>query len=459
MSQIDARSQACSSAARPEQILRLRLLAQGQVQGVGFRPFIYRLAAELHLTGSVGNTSEGVLVEVQGRAGDVRRFPVLLREQLPPLARLTGLESEETAIVRGESEFRIVMSHGHHGHNVLISPDVGLCPDCAADMRDPENRRHGYAFTNCTNCGPRYTITRSIPYDRAVTSMACFPMCPECAKEYGDPLDRRFHAQPVACPACGPRLWFVSHEEALAGRSELTEQTMENALERACVCLLEGRILALRGLGGFQLACDARSAGTLGTLRQRKNRPHKSFALMVRDLETARTLCLIDEAEAELLASPARPAVILQAKERVLPPEVAPDIATLAVMLPTTPLHVVLFDHLAGECLRLGRPAPVLVMTSGNDSGDPICLGNREALARLRHIADDFLLHNRDILCRVDDSVVACSRNPISGEAEPFFFRRARGYVPSPTPLGREADACSFGAGADLKATCCLTRG
>ncbi len=440
------------------ELVRRRLLASGQVQGVGFRPCVYRLARELGLTGFVGNTSEGVLIEIQGAPAAVECFPRRLREGLPPLARLIGLVSETIGTQLDETAFSIVSSHGRRGHHVLISPDVGLCADCAADMRDPANRRHNYAFTNCTNCGPRYTITRSIPYDRAVTSMACFPMCSACAKEYADLQDRRFHAQPVACPVCGPRLWFVANAQGAGDATRPDAAAMERALERACESLLAGRVLALRGLGGFQLACDARNARAVETLRLRKNRPAKAFALMVPDVATVRELCLLDEEDEAVLTSPTRPALIVARRPGVLPENVAPDVDTLAVMLPTTPLHLVLFDTLTAVCRRAGRAAPVLVMTSGNNAGDPICLGNREALQRLGGIADDFLLHNRDILCRTDDSVLTVRRSP-NGRSALFFFRRARGYVPSPVPLGAGSEACVFGAGADLKAACCFTRG
>ena len=451
-------------------VLRRRLLASGQVQGVGFRPFVYRLAKELGLTGSVGNTSEGVCIEIQGRAEDVHAFPGLLRENLPPLARLTGLSEDDMPPLGSETEFTIVMSHGHQGHNVLISPDVGICADCEADMNDPANRRYNYAFTNCTNCGPRYTITRSIPYDREVTSMACFPMCPDCRREYTDPLNRRFHAQPVACPECGPRLWFLAHEDVLAGKTKPSPSSMAAAIDRAADAVIAGKILALRGLGGFQLVCDARRADVVQLLRQRKNRPHKAFALMCRSLEAIRSLCQISESEAKLLASPMRPAVILKTLPntlsgtlpQTLPKELAPDLATLAFMLPTTPLHIVLLKALAEKCFSLGLEEPVLVMTSGNSSGNPICLGNREAIRRLKDIADCFLLHDRDILCRVDDSVAACIEE---GKDAPvaFFLRRARGYVPEAIPLGEIAPedgaGCVFAAGSDLKAACCFTRG
>ena len=263
---------------------RTALLAAGQVQGVGFRPFIYRLAVEGGLSGSVGNTSDGVRIEVQGPPEQVDAFAVRLRRELPPLARLTRLELTELPPVDGETEFVIVASHGHAGHSVLVSPDVGICEDCLRDMHTPGNPRFGYAFTNCTNCGPRYTITRSIPYDRATTSMACFPFCPRCEAEYRDPLDRRFHAQPVACPQCGPRLWLVDNpllppggtlppDSAPAnwpGPETLpSEASMRDAVARAAALLREGHLLALKGLGGFQLACDARSARSVALLRLR----------------------------------------------------------------------------------------------------------------------------------------------------------------------------------------------
>ncbi len=450
------------NADQTDRVLRrARFTARGQVQGVGFRPFVYRLAAELGLTGLVGNTSEGVAIEVQGAPAAVARFPELLRRRLPPLARLTDLTAEDLPADASEEAFRIVLSHGRHGHHVLISPDVGICGDCLADMRDPANRRYRYPFTNCTNCGPRYTITRSIPYDRAVTSMACFPLCPACAAEYGNPLDRRFHAQPVACPVCGPRLWFAERgpDGRLPEETGCTEENARNALDRCVASLLAGRLVALRGLGGFQLACDARRAASVARLRERKARPHKAFALMARDPAAVRSFCRLGQDEADLLSSPARPAVVLAPKDPGAWPGIAPDTGTLAVMLPTTPLHVELFERLDARAKAAGAPEPVLVMTSGNVSGDPICLGNREALRRLESIADDFLLHDRDILCRVDDSVCALDAGGEDGRPKTVFFRRARGYVPSPVPLDLPASGTAFGAGADLKATCCVTRG
>ncbi len=450
-------------------------MASGQVQGVGFRPFVYRLAHEGGLTGTVGNTSEGVRMEVQGTEDAVSRFGLRLQAELPPLARLTGLKQEDMPFVPDEAAFAIVQSSGHAGHSVLVSPDVGVCADCLADMADPENPRYKYPFTNCTNCGPRYTITRSIPYDRAVTSMSCFPLCPRCAAEYGDPSDRRFHAQPVACPVCGPALWFVDKKNLAAGRTcpsavgscsgaavENTQgadagQSREALASAALACsgqaLLDGGILAIKGLGGFQLACDARNAAAVDTLRQRKNRPHKPLALMARDIQTIRSFCDLTPEHEALFASPEKPIVLCPRRQDqgadALSPQVAPDSRQVGFMLPNTPLHSVLFDWLAEQASQ----SPVLVMTSANAGGEPICLGNREALERLPHLADAWLLHDRDILVRVDDSVITLQPQTAPaaadafpdvvqpGRSEPLFYRRARGYVPRPVFLADNAEA------------------
>ena len=444
---------------------RRAFTAQGQVQGVGFRPFVWRLAREEGLTGSVRNTADGVRIEVQGEPHAVAAFRRRLRAELPPLARLTGVTEAELAPVAGEAVFRILESEGAAAHTVLVSPDVAVCADCLADMRDPANRRFGYAFTNCTNCGPRFTITKSIPYDRAVTSMACFPLCPACAAEYTDPADRRFHAQPIACPDCGPRLWFVDAATAARGL-ETTGPTQENegsALARAGQLLLDGGILALKGLGGFQLLCNARDEKAVAELRRRKNRPHKALAVMAADLAAAESVCRVSPAAARLLTGTEKPIVICPRREDIpqeaaLPVAIAPDSATVGLMLPYTPLHAALCDWL----IQHGGAAPLLVATSGNPHGEPLCLGNREALARLADMADGWLLHDRDILVRVDDSVVLM---PEDADAAPLPVRRARGYVPRPVALpqfpgaeGKEAP-CVFGAGAGLKAAFCLTRG
>lgn len=369
----------------------------GQVQGVGFRPFVYRVATREGLTGHVGNTSDGVRVEVQGTPEALAAFARALERELPPLARITALRREELPPQEGERAFTIALSEGRHGHAVLVSPDVATCDRCLADMRDPANRRYRYPFTNCTDCGPRYTITRSIPYDRATTSMSCFPLCPDCAAEYHDPLDRRFHAQPNACPVCGPRVWLA---DPASGHSGETGVEGREAIGRTAQALHEGRIVAVKGLGGFHLVCDAANAEAVARLRERKRRPHKSLAVMVPDVETARLVTFVSEAEAAVLASPERPIVALTSRD-VLPAIIAPDVDSIGVMLPYTPLHHLLLDAFADRAAM-----PALVMTSGNAGGEPIALGNREALTRLGHIADLFLLHNRDILIRADDSVV-----------------------------------------------------
>lgn len=370
----------------------------GQVQGVGFRPFVYRVATREGLTGHVGNTSDGVRVEVQGTPEALAAFARALERELPPLARITALRREELPPDEGERAFTIALSEGRHGHAVLVSPDVATCDRCLADMRDPANRRYRYPFTNCTDCGPRYTITRSIPYDRATTSMSCFPLCPDCAAEYHDPLDRRFHAQPNACPVCGPHVWLADPASGSSPGEAIREG--QEAIERTAQALREGRLVAVKGLGGFHLVCDAANAEAVALLRERKRRPHKALAVMVPDVEAARCVAHVSEREAAVLVSPERPIVALTSRG-VLPPCIAPDVDSIGVMLPYTPLH-----HLLLEAFADHTDPPVLVMTSGNAGGEPIALGNREALERLRHIADLFLLHNRDILIRADDSVL-----------------------------------------------------
>ncbi|MDR1776516.1 MAG: carbamoyltransferase HypF [Desulfovibrio sp.] len=436
-------------------IIRRSFTVEGQVQGVGFRPFVYRLADEEGLTGFVGNTSEGVRIEVQGGAAGAERFEKRLLTQHPPLARIVSLSSRDVPPEVRETAFVIRRSRGQAGHNVLVSPDVGICADCRQDMRDPANPRFAYPFANCANCGPRYSITRAIPYDRASTTMACFPLCPDCAAEYDNPADRRFHAQPIACPVCGPRLWFVpggSPESLPDGENG------NNALGRACRVLLEGGILALKGLGGFQLACDARREISVRELRRRKFRPHKPLALMVADVEAARALCLLGPEHEALLQSPENPVVLCPRlpwnEDAPLCRELAPDTENLGLMLPYTPLHVALFDALSA----LAPLPPALVMTSANPRGEPLCLTNREALARLAGMADAFLLHDRDILTRVDDSVISLVCAPDEKALQPLFFRRARGYVPRPVFLPSRGPNV-LGAGAELKSTMCLTHG
>ncbi|MGE4298150.1 MAG: carbamoyltransferase HypF [Desulfovibrionaceae bacterium] len=445
-------------------LLRRRFTVTGQVQGVGFRPFVFRIALEHRLDGFVRNTPEGVVIEVQGPPRRVDAFGHDLEHALPPLAQIiscvaTDLPPEQKGTAG--SGFAILESTSGAGHQVLISPDTATCPDCLAEVFDPAGRRHLYPFTNCTNCGPRYTITRSIPYDRHTTSMACFPMCPACAAEYADPRDRRFHAQPNACPVCGPRLWLAASPGADAAPDVAATRPPERcdptaALERAAALLAGGAVMAIKGLGGFHLACDATQDVAVATLRTRKNRHDKPLAVMVPDLDTARTLAALSPVEERWLSGIERPIVLCRARAaNGLSPAIAPDTDFLGIMLPYTPLHHVLLHLLRAAAPQ--RPA-ALVMTSGNMSSEPICLGNREAVRRLAHIADWFLFHDRDILIRTDDSVV---RVPPGANA-PQFLRRARGFTPKPVflaPLEGPEPPPVLGVGPELKNTVCVTKG
>ncbi|MDL2314201.1 carbamoyltransferase HypF, partial [Desulfovibrio sp. OttesenSCG-928-C14] len=427
--------------------IRKFFIAAGQVQGVGFRPFVHRLAGENCLSGTVRNGPDGVRIEVQGRADAVLAFKDGLLHRLPPLARITALEEGDLAPLAGEKGFSILSTSAGLAHQVLISPDTATCADCLEDMRDPANRRYAYPFTNCTNCGPRYTITRTMPYDRAQTSMACFPLCPACAAEYSDPSNRRFHAQPNACPICGPQIWFEEGGVSAAGKvssfssaPEAGRNGLDGAaklpglpppdepetgrlytgagLEELARRLILGQIAAIKGLGGFHLACDASSRESVRELRRRKNRPHKPLAVMVADLESAQAVALLGEAEKKLLASRERPIVLCPLRpEGGLAPEISPDTDYVGLMLPYTPLHHLLLGRFAAlkksgwEEKRDAQDGPgpspaALVMTSGNAKGEPIALGNREAKERLGEFADCFLFHNRDILIRADDSVL-----------------------------------------------------
>lgn len=411
---------------------RLRIEVRGIVQGVGFRPYIYRLAHRFHLAGSIHNSESGASIEIQGLRHDIDSFLQTLPAEAPPLARLLEIETSELEL-RQESGFTIAESARSSRANTLISPDIATCNNCLSELFDPENRRFLYPFVNCTNCGPRFTIVRGVPYDRSQTSMASFPLCADCQAEYDDPLDRRFHAQPNACWECGPRVELVD--------ADGTAQP-GNAIAEAAQRLREGHILAIKGLGGFHLAVDATQAAAVQKLRQRKGRGQKPFAVMVMDTSAANKLCIVEEEDAALLESPQRPIVLLR-KRSALFDAVAPDGNHLGIFLPYTPLHHLL---LAQEGLS------VLVMTSANRSDEPIAIDNREALARLGGIADFFLLHNRDILLRCDDSVV----KRVIGKTQ--FARRSRGFVPTPVPL-RKAVPVILAVGGELKNTICLSRG
>lgn len=400
------------------------------VQGVGFRPAVYRLAASLGLSGWVLNGPDGVVLEVEGPEEAVEGFAGRLREALPPLARLDEV-SESRISPLGEEGFRVLESETGPRKSALVPPDAALCADCRREMEDPGDRRHRFPFTTCTNCGPRFTLVRALPYDRERTSMACFPLCPPCRAEYEDPGNRRFHAEPVSCPACGPRLW-------LAGPSGKTLAEGPAALEEARRALCREEIVAVKGLGGFQLACRADRSGPVLRLRERKRRPSKPFAVMARDLAAARRLARLHPADEELLLSPRGPIVLApKASPFPLAEAVAPGLGDVGVMVPTTPLHVELFR---------GAPYDALVMTSGNLSDEPIALGNREALSRLKGLSDLFLLHDRDVVRRTDDSVV---RAVPRGHA---VVRRSRGYVPEALPLGRRLSEPLAALGGHLQA-------
>ncbi len=446
------------------QIIRKAYLAKGQVQGVGFRPFVWRLAREDELCGFVRNTALGVQIEVQGSAEALNRFAQRLEAELPPLAHLGSLTGAEIAPKAGEQGFAIIESESGENPDVLISPDIAVCADCLADMADPENPRHAYPFTNCTNCGPRFSITRAIPYDRASTSMACFELCQDCAREYADPQKRRFHAQPIACPHCGPRLWYVDKKTLALGLKACAPDSSscpsgKAAIAKAAELLKNGGILAIKGLGGFQLACDARSESAVNELRRRKQRPHKAFALMLPTIEACEQFCALSDAHRQLLSGAEKPIVLCPRHPKPLSPDfslassIAPDSCDLGLMLPYTPLHFLLLEALK----KPDAPSPVLVMSSANPHAEPLCLGNREALQRLAHLADAWLLHERDILVRVDDSVLG-----IRPDGQRYFLRRARGYVPRPVSLAWDDapdKAPVLGCGALLKATSCLIRG
>ncbi|ACX53087.1 (NiFe) hydrogenase maturation protein HypF [Ammonifex degensii KC4] len=413
--------------------VRYRLTVKGTVQGVGFRPFVYHLAVKYGLKGFVRNDAQGVYVEVEGGEEEVKRFCKELCQHPPRLARIAEL-LVEVLPPAGYSAFEIDLSRAAPEKEALVPPDVAICPDCAREIFDPEDRHYLYPFTNCTNCGPRFTIVRELPYDRARTSMASFPMCPDCSREYHDPLDRRFHAQPVACPRCGPQLKLFDAQ----GRS-VEGDWRENCWE----LLRAGKILAIKGLGGFHLCCDALEPRVVALLRRRKRRPHKPLAVMARDLEVVRRFCELGPVEEELLTSPAAPIVVLKRRpEAGLPEELAPGLKTLGVMLPYTPLHLLL----------LQGPLPLLVMTSGNRSGLPLCKDNERAWEELGDIADYFLIHNRDIVNRCDDSVVA-----VMGGI-PAFYRRSRGYVPQPVKVPAGEGPVVLGIGGEMKNTFCLLR-
>ncbi len=475
-------------AADRRSLVTKRIRVRGLVQGVGFRPTVWRLARELEMAGDVRNDGEGVLIRVQACQPELEVFCRRLVAECPVLARIDALElAPLTEPLAGEGFHILESDTGRIATGVVA--DAATCAACASEVADPADRRYRYPFANCTHCGPRLSIVRAIPYDRANTSMAAFPLCPDCRREYEDPADRRFHAQPIACPVCGPRVWLegterLAEQESRHLSSEVGEGSAplmrldpatfgaQDAVAAASLFLAQGKIVAIKGIGGFHLACDAGNARAVATLRQRKGRYRKPFALMARDLEVIRRFARLGEVEARLLASPAAPVVVLEAMGAasraaqvtalspdalaagtagliasdldLVAPEVAPGQTTLGFMLPYSPLHRLLLQD-------WDRP---LVMTSGNRSEEPQCIANDEARQRLAGLADVLLLHDRDILNRVDDSVMRVM------DGAPRPLRRARGLAPAPIPLppGFEAAPPILALGGELKNTICLLR-
>jgi len=430
--------------------VRRQIEVSGIVQGVGFRPYVYRLATGRRLRGTIRNTSAGVTIEIQGPAETVQDFVERLPAEAPPLARITSVAVHDLPS-NGDQDFCIVHSHEGEEVRTLISPDVAICPDCLRELFDPNDRRYRYPFINCTNCGPRFTIIRDIPYDRPSTSMAMFPMCPACLAEYENPLDRRFHAQPNACWDCGPRveLWDKSGR-----RIECRDPIVE-----AVSALHAGLVVAVKGLGGFHLAVDATNSAAVALLRQRKRRVEKPFAVMVPDLQAAQEICEVDDAARTVLLSMQRPIVLLpkvllpKKTPSMIPDAVAPFNRYLGIFLPYTPLHYLLLAEGGFKAL---------VMTSGNLSEEPIAIDNREAVNRLNGLADYFLVHNRDILLRCDDSVVRVTGG-ITRQ-----LRCSRGFVPVPVFLKddrtkddriKKDQPSVLAVGGELKNTICLTKG
>lgn len=394
---------------------RLMIQITGAVQGVGFRPFVYRLATRLSLNGWVCNSSQGVIIDIEGNDKAVSQFLRALEKEPPPRARIEGCDVRNLDYA-GYRSFEVRESHNSGDKSVVILPDIATCPDCLREILDPADRRFRYPFTNCTNCGPRYSLIESLPYDRPNTTMRVFPMCDACRAEYENPADRRFHAQPNACPECGP------HLELWSGSGDIIAER-HNAMLAACDAVASGRILALKGLGGFQLIVDARNEYAVQRLRRRKNREEKPLALMFPDMTAVKTSCDVSEHEEELLTSHRAPIVLIRRLAAIsqseIAPSVAPDNPYLGIMLPYTPLHHLMMNELSFP----------IVATSGNRSDEPICIDEREAIDRLGTIADVFLVHNRPIARQIDDSVVCVVRG------RETVLRNARGYAPTPLPM------------------------
>jgi len=426
-------------------IIRKKFRVNGIVQGVGFRPFIFSLASEMGLSGFILNSPSGVVIEAEGPEDLISGFQERLHSEAPPLTRILKCSSEEIPL-KNEPGFIILKSEGGHESDTFISPDVTVCKNCLSEMRDPGDRRYRYPFINCTNCGPRFSIVHSIPYDRVNTSMKNFPLCPECRSEYESPLDRRFHAQPNACPVCGPS---VSLEKSSGGSGKTYKEEFSSLSSREIVArvqeqLLNGSIVAVRGIGGFHLAVDAMNNEAVQRLRERKGREEKPFAVLARDVESIRRICTLSEAELAAVENWQRPIVLLKKSGKdCLAPSVAPENAYYGLMLPYSPLHYLLLDG----------PLRYLVMTSGNCTDEPIAISNQEARVRLSGIADYFLFHNREILQRCDDSIVrVADKNKLS------LLRRSRGFVPNPVFIGKKSPERILACGPELKNTIAFLR-
>jgi len=417
-------------------IVRRGISVRGIVQGVGFRPFVYALARRYGLSGTVRNDAEGVSIQVEGTPDDLERFVRALEEDAPPLAVVESVLWQPLATL-GDREFRIEESREGLRRQALVSPDVATCDDCLAELFDPTDRRYRYPFSNCTNCGPRFTITRSVPYDRAKTTMSGFTMCSDCRREYEDPSDRRFHAQPNACPVCGPRVRLLDRF------GQELHAKPEDPIARAARMLRGRAVVAIKGLGGYHLACDPFDEKAVRALRGRKVRQDKPFALMASDLAQVEEICRVSSEEEALLTSPARPIVLLERREDCgVAEEVAPRQSTLGVMLAYTPLHHLLLRD-------VGIP---LVMTSGNNSDEPIAYRDAEALDQLCEIADYFLIHDREIHMRCDDTVIR------TAGGRPYPVRRSRGYAPAPLRLAADFTRHTLACGGELKNTFCLAK-
>jgi len=415
-------------------ITRKQIRINGVVQGVGFRPFIYNLANRYGLFGSVSNSDDGVMIEIQGSETAIDEFLQSVKTKAPPVSTINSLESAAIPLA-GEHDFRILHSKNNASATTLISPDIAVCPDCISECFDPENRRFLYPFINCTNCGPRYTIIKNIPYDRPFTSMAEFKMCPNCQAEYDTPSNRRFHAQPNACPDCGPQCKILDSEGNLIPES--------NPIQSVVEALKNGKIAAIKGLGGFHLAVDATNEDAVNRLRYRKGREAKPLAIMVKNLKNANLYFNLSQDEKSELESFPHPIVLVEKKSNSpLAESIAPGLKHIGIMLAYTPLHHLLFYY----------NSPPLVMTSGNISDEPICIDNSDAVNRLNGIADFFLVHNRNILIRTDDSVVSIQNGNRS------FLRRSRGFAPLPIQLSVAVPSV-LAMGAFLKNTVCVTRG